>query len=145
MLVVMDEGLRVAPGVMIPRSELAWRFSHSGGPGGQSVNTTDSRVELIFNLAASTAFPEFLRARAERRLASRLVNGTLTVVACRERSQLRNRGAAEDRLVELLTQAIAPPPPVRRATRPSRGAVRARLDGKRRRSQLKRNRRPPEQ
>lgn len=144
MLEAMDDGLRVAPGIVVPRSELTWRFSHSGGPGGQSVNTSDSRVELIFDLSATEALPDHLRERALRRLASRLVDGVLTLAASRERSQLRNRRAAESRLIELLAQAIAPPPPARRPTRPSRGAVRARLDAKRRRGQLKRDRRPPE-
>jgi ribosome-associated protein len=127
--------------VAIPRAELSWRFSRSGGPGGQSVNTADSRVELLFDLAGSPSVPEPLRERALRRLDSRLVDGVLAIAASEYRSQLQNRRAAEARLVALLAQAFAPPPRPRRATRPSRGAVEARLAAKRRRAQLKRDRR----
>jgi ribosome-associated protein len=141
----VDDELWVAPGFVLPRTELAWRFSHSSGPGGQSVNTSDSRVELMFDLAGSGAVPEHLKARAMQRLASRLVAGVLTVTAARERSQLRNRRVAEERLVALLAEAMAPPARSRRPTRPSRGAVQARLDSKRRRSQTKRQRRPPDE
>lgn len=128
----------------VPRAELTWRFSRSSGPGGQSVNTADSRVELLFDLAATTALPEPLKCRAQERLAPRLVDGVLTVTASEHRSQLLNRRAAEARLTALLADAIAPPPRRRRPTRPSRGAVQARLDTKRHRGQVKRNRRPPQ-
>lgn len=133
----------VTPGVTIPRAELSWRFSRSSGPGGQSVNTADSRVELSFDLAATTALPEHLKARALARLASRLVGGVLTVTASEHRSQLQNRRAAAVRLARLLADAIAPPARPRRPTRPSRGAVERRLASKRRRSETKRDRRPP--
>ena len=135
----------VAPGVVLPRAELAWRFSHASGPGGQSVNTSDTRVELLFDLAASPSVPEHLKERAIGRLGARLVAGVLTVTASRERSQLRNRHAAEERLVAMLTEAMAVPPRPRRPTRPSRGAVRARLESKRRRSQTKQTRRRPDE
>jgi ribosome-associated protein len=137
----MAEPVRVGDAV-IPEGELGWRFSRSSGPGGQGVNTADSRVELVYDLANSTAFAPELRERASQRLGRRLVNGVLTVVASEHRSQLRNRQAAVDRLVELLTQAMAPPPRVRRPTRPSRGATRRRLEDKQRRAQVKRLRRP---
>jgi ribosome-associated protein len=137
----MAEPVRVGDAV-IPEGELGWRFSRSSGPGGQGVNTADSRVELVYDLANSTAFAPELRERARQRLGRRLVNGVLTVVASEHRSQLRNRQAAVDRLVELLTQAMAPPPRVRRPTRPSRGATRRRLEDKQRRAQVKRLRRP---
>jgi ribosome-associated protein len=137
----VDDGLRVAPGVTVPRAELVWRFSRSSGPGGQSVNTADSRVELLFDLAATTALPEHLKARALHRLGNRLVDGVLTVTASEFRSQLQNRRAAAARLAMLLADAIAPPAKARRPTRPSRSAVQARLDAKRRRSQTKRQRR----
>ena len=137
----MDGYLQVNGSVAVPRSELTWRFSRSSGPGGQSVNTADSRAELRFDLVATTALPPHLKARALERLASRLVDGVLVVTASEHRSQLQNRKAAEARLVALLAQAIAPPARARRATRPSRGAVQARLDAKRRRSQTKRLRR----
>lgn len=131
--------------VTVPRAELSWRFSRSSGPGGQSVNTSDSRVELRFDLAATAALPEHLKARALRRLAPRLVDGVLSITASEHRSQLLNRRAAEARLVGLLAAAIAPPPRPRRPTRPSGSAVEARLAAKRRRGQVKRERRiPPE-
>jgi len=137
------DGLRVTDTVVVPRSELAWRFSRSSGPGGQSVNTTDSRVELVFDLAATTSLPEPLRVRALRRLAGRLAGGVLVVTASEHRSQLRNRQAAEERLAALLAEAIAPPAPPRRPSRPTRGSREARLDAKRRRSMIKKHRRPP--
>jgi ribosome-associated protein len=132
----------VTASLAVPRTELHWRFNRSSGPGGQSVNTTDSRVELSFDVAASEALPAHLKERAVARLAGRLVDGVLTVVAAEHRSQLMNRRAAEARLAALLARAVAPPERPRRATRPSRGAVQARLDDKRRRSQVKRMRRP---
>lgn len=127
--------------IAIPRAELSWRFSRSGGPGGQSVNTADSRVELSWDLARSTALPPALRVRATERLAARLVDGVLTVVASEHRAQLQNRRAAEARLVALLADALAPPPPNRRPTRPSRRAVQRRLTAKKHRGDIKRARR----
>ncbi len=129
-------------GLVIPADELSWRFSRSPGPGGQSVNTTDSRAELSYDLAGSQALPAPLKERALRALQGRLVDGVITVTASEYRSQLRNREAAAARLSELLTEATAPPPPVRRPTRPSRAARERRLADKQRRSQTKRLRRP---
>jgi len=137
------EELAVTRAVSIPRGELTWRFSRSSGPGGQSVNTSDSRVELRFDLAGTQAVPQPLKDRALRRLADRLVDGVLMVTAAEHRSQLQNRRAAEARLVALLAAAIAPPGPARRATRPTRTAVERRLDSKRRHGQNKLLRRPP--
>ncbi len=128
-------------GRVIPPEELSWRFSRSPGPGGQSVNTTESRVELSFDLAGSDALPPELKERALRALAGRLAGGTITVTASEHRSQLCNREAAAERLSALLTEATAPPPPPRRPTRPSRGARERRLAEKRRSSQIKRLRR----
>jgi ribosome-associated protein len=128
-------------GAVIPAAELSWRFSRSPGPGGQSVNTTDSRVELSYNLAASDALGPVLKERAMRALSGRLVDGVLTVTASEYRSQLRNREAAASRLEALLVTATAPPRPPRRATQPSRGARERRLAAKQRRSQIKRLRR----
>ncbi|QSB15019.1 aminoacyl-tRNA hydrolase [Natronosporangium hydrolyticum] len=139
----MDDGLEIVTGVTLPARELRWRFSRASGPGGQGVNTTDSRVELSFDLARSGALPDQLRDRALRRLAGRLVDGVVTVVAAEHRSQLMNRRAAAGRLVELLAAAVAPPARPRRPTRPSKGAVERRLTAKRRRSERKRDRRPP--
>ena len=132
-------------GAVIPPAELTWHFSRSPGPGGQSVNTADSRVELSFDLAASAALPPVLKERALRALAGRLTGGVLTVTASEHRSQLRNREAAAARLAALLTQATARPPAPRRPTRPSRAATERRLAAKRRRSETKRLRRPNEQ
>jgi ribosome-associated protein len=132
--------LTVRPGTVIPEHELSWRFSRSSGPGGQSVNTSDSRVELSFDLANTTALSPMLRERALERLAGRLVDGVLTITASEHRSQLRNREAAERRLAQLLREAIAPPPPRRRPTKPSKRAVQRRLDEKRQRGQIKRGR-----
>jgi ribosome-associated protein len=140
---VVDDGLQVTPAVTVPRSELRWRFSRASGPGGQSVNTADSRVELSLDLVATTALPEPLKGRALARLAPRLVNGVLTVTASEHRSQLQNRRAATARLAKLLADAIAPPARPRRPTRPSRGAVERRLAAKRRRARLKQQRRLP--
>jgi ribosome-associated protein len=128
-------------GTTIPADELTWRFSRSPGPGGQSVNTADTRVELGFDLAASTALPEPLKRRALAALAGRLTNGVLTVAASEYRSQLRNREAAAARLAELLTQATAPPPPPRRPTKPTKGSVERRLAAKQRRAKTKKLRR----
>ncbi len=132
-------------GTTIPPDELSWRFSRSSGPGGQSVNTADSRVELSYDLAASEALPPVLKDRAMRALASRLVEGVLTVAASENRSQLRNREAAAARLAAMLTEASAPPRRPRRPTRPSRGAVERRLAAKQRRAQIKRLRRPADE
>jgi ribosome-associated protein len=137
----MTGPLRVSRSIVIPEAELRWRFSRSSGPGGQSVNTADSRVELTFDLTTTTALGPVQRARALERLSGRLLDGTLTVTASEERSQLRNREAARDRLRSILADAVAPPPPARRPTRPTRAAVERRLQEKRRRAQTKRLRR----
>ncbi len=131
----------MGPRLTVPASELGVRFSRAGGPGGQGVNTTDSRVELSFDVARSTALPEPLRERALQRLAGRLSGGVLTVVAAEHRSQLQNRRAAGERLAALLAEAVAPGPRARRPTRPTRGSQRRRLDGKKRRGEVKRLRR----
>jgi ribosome-associated protein len=126
----------------VPEGELRWRFSRSSGPGGQSVNTADSRVELSLDLTTTTALGPVQRARALERLADRLVDGVLTVTASEHRSQLQNREAALERMAAVLASAIAPPPPRRRPTRRTRGSVERRLADKRRRAQTKRLRRP---
>jgi ribosome-associated protein len=128
--------------VVIPESELAWRFSRSSGPGGQGVNTTDSRVELLFDVAASPSVGPPLRARALERLRGRLSGGILSVTAAEHRSQLRNREEAERRMAAILSEAISPPARPRRPTKPTRGSVNRRIEVKRRRSEVKRLRRP---
>jgi ribosome-associated protein len=125
-------------GITIPPEELSWRFSRSSGPGGQSVNTTDSQAELSFDLAGTAALPPVLRDRALAELSGRLSRGVITVTASEYKSQLRNREAAAARLTALLTEATAPPRPPRRPTRPSRSSVERRLADKQRRSDLKR-------
>jgi ribosome-associated protein len=137
----MDD-VRVGDDVVIPAAELTWRFSRSSGAGGQHVNTSDSRVELTWDLERSSALTTRQRALARRRLA--LVDGTITVTASERRSQLRNREAAMARLAEVVAEAIAPPPPPRRATRPTKASKQRRLDSKRRRSDTKRLRKPPD-
>jgi ribosome-associated protein len=138
----MEEPLR-AGSLVVPASELSWRFSRASGPGGQSVNTTDSRVELSFDVARSPALSAAQRERAMARLADRLTDGVLTVAASEHRSQLRNRQAALTRMADLLAAALAAPPKRRRPTRPSRGVRRRRRAAKERRSETKRLRRPP--
>lgn len=136
-----DEPLVVTARVAIPPAELVERFSRSGGAGGQHVNTSDTRVELSYDVARSAALTKTLRDRALERLANRLVDGVLTVVASDRRSQRQNRDLARERLAETLREAIKPPPKPRRPTKPSKGAVQARLDEKKRRGQTKRLRR----
>jgi ribosome-associated protein len=137
----MPDPLRLTGAVVIPDSELAWRFSRSSGPGGQGVNTTDSRVELVFDLAQTRSLSPALRARAIARLGPRLADGVLVVTASEHRSQLRNREEALRRMAAILSEAIAPPARARRATKPTRGSVDRRIAGKRRRSEVKRMRR----
>ena len=136
-------GLRVAAGVTIAESELSWRFSRSSGPGGQGVNTADSRVELVWDAANSAALSPLQRERLFTRLGGRLVGGVLTIAASEHRAQLRNRDAARARLAEIVADALRPPPPPRRPTTPSRGAKERRLSAKQRRTDIKRLRRPP--
>ena len=125
---------------VVPAAELAERFSRSSGPGGQGVNTADSRVELSFDVARAPSVPEHLRRRLLDRLSHRLVDGVLTIAASEHRTQLANRRAARERLAQLLREAAAPPPPSRRATRPTRGSKERRLAEKKRRGETKRGR-----
>ncbi|MGG5260203.1 alternative ribosome rescue aminoacyl-tRNA hydrolase ArfB [Phycicoccus avicenniae] len=134
---VIPPGPGVPQGITIPAADLVERFSRSSGPGGQGVNTADSRVELELDLAATPHLTEAQRRRALTALGTRLVDGRLVVAASEHRQQRRNRVAARDRMAALLREALAPPPPARRATRPTRGSVRRRLDAKRRRGETK--------
>ena len=134
---VVRPGPGLPGGLVLDASELVERFSRSSGPGGQGVNTTDSRVELEFEPAASTSLSATQAARVVEVLADSLVKGRIVVVASEHRSQLRNRAAARERLEAVLREALAPPPPKRRATRPTKGSQRRRLDTKRRRGELK--------
>lgn len=133
--------LRLRGGVVVAESEFVWRFSRSSGPGGQGVNTADSRVELLLDVASSPSLAPY-RDRVLARLAGRLSGGVLSVTASEHRSQLRNREQAQQRMARLLSEAIAPPPHPRRPTRPTRASAERRLAGKRRRAEVKRLRRP---
>ena len=132
--------LVVSAELSIPESELTERFSRSSGPGGQHVNTTDTRVELSWHVGASDVLTDAQRARLLTRLRSRLVQSVLTVTASEFRSQTANRRAARERLAALVREGIAPPPPTRRATRPTRGSKERRLAAKKQRGEIKRGR-----
>ncbi len=136
----MADELVVAEDWVIPGGELTERFSRSSGPGGQGVNTTDSRVELSVDVTRPGAVPDRLRSRVLDRLASRLVDGVLTVTASEHRAQLDNRRAARQRLADVLRRAAAAPPRRRRPTRPTRGSKERRLAEKKRRGDIKRGR-----
>lgn len=135
--------VQVSPQLRIPSSELGWRFSRSSGPGGQHVNTSDSRVELLWDIYGSKVLTDEQRQQLVERLGPRLTSGTITVSASEQRSQLRNREIAVDKLAELLASALAPAGPQRRATKPTQGSKRRRLAAKGRRSDLKAQRRRP--
>lgn len=137
---VPEDDLHVRGSLTIPASELTWQFSRSSGPGGQSVNTADSRASLSFDVAGSRSLSALQRKRIRDRLAARLRSDVITVTSDSQRSQFLNRQDARRRLAELLSAAIAPPPRKRRATKPSRASVERRLTNKRRRSQLKQRR-----
>ncbi len=130
-------GPGLARGLVIPAADLVERFSRSSGPGGQSVNTTDSRVELEYDVSAATTLSETQRRRLLRTLGTRLTDGRLVVVASEHRSQHRNRVTARERLAALVREGLAPPPPTRRPTRPTRGSQQRRLDAKKRRGETK--------
>lgn len=134
--------VRLRSGHVIDDAELSWRFSRASGPGGQGVNTTDSRVELVWDLAATTSLPPALRDRALAALARRLTSGVLVIAAAEHRSQLRNREAAMARLAALLDEAVRPTTP-RIATRASRASRVRRAQEERRRRDVKALRRRP--
>ncbi|MFD4959408.1 alternative ribosome rescue aminoacyl-tRNA hydrolase ArfB [Microbacterium sp. NPDC058389] len=136
-------GLRINARVTISESELSWRFSRSSGPGGQGVNTTSSRAELVWDAASSAALSPQQRERLLTHLSGRLVGGVLTITASEHREQLRNRDAARARLATVVADALRPPPPTRRPTKPSRGAEERRLKAKKHRTDVKQLRRPP--
>ncbi len=133
--------LPVTGSLGVPAAALHWRFSRSSGPGGQGVNTADSRVELSVAPLELPGLTDAQRERLAGRLAGRLVDGVLTVAASEHRQQLRNRQAARERLAAVLRAALAPPPPSRRRTRPTRGSQERRIQAKKQRGELKRARR----
>jgi len=130
-------------GLLVPAGELVERFSHASGPGGQGVNTADSRVQLSLDLGSTRALNEKQRERALCELRERLVGTVLTVTAAETRSQRRNRAAARERLGEILRVSLVPPTP-RRPTKPTRASKLRRLDAKKRRSEVKARRRRPD-
>ena len=132
---------RVVGSLVVPAAALSWRFSRSSGPGGQGVNTADSRVELSVEPLALPGLSDAQRARLTERLGDRLVDGVLTVAASEHRQQLRNREAARARMAAVLRAALAPPAPARRKTRPTRGSQERRIQAKKQRGETKRMRR----
>lgn len=141
----MDESdlIPITPRLAIPRAELTLRATRSGGPGGQHVNTSSTRIELVWNVATSPSLSPVQRERLLTKLAHRLdSDGQLRIVAQEERSQLRNREAAIARFTAMIAQALVVPK-VRRATRPTKASKAKRLDTKRHRGAIKRDRRKP--
>ena len=136
----MADDLVVTRSLIVHPGDLKERFSRSGGPGGQGVNTADSRVELSYDVANAPGVGPTIRARLLERLESRLVDGVLTIAASEHRTQLANRKAARERLVEVLREAAAPPPRKRRPTKPTRGSKERRLAEKKRRGATKQGR-----
>ncbi|WP_159614622.1 alternative ribosome rescue aminoacyl-tRNA hydrolase ArfB [Glutamicibacter sp. JC586] len=135
--------LHVTDSLVIPSSELSWNFSRSTGPGGQHVNTSDSRVELSWVVASSRALTAWQRERLLQKLSSKLVSGAVVIRASQERSQWRNRQIAMDKLAQLIAKALAPDAPKRKATKPTKGSVRRRITAKTNRSVTKQLRRKP--
>jgi len=140
----VNEPLEIRTDLVIPATELAWRFDTAGGPGGQHANRAASRAELSFDLGSSPSVPEHLRTRMLDNLGRRARNGVVTVAVDESRSQWRNRAIARKRMARLLREACRVPRS-RRQTRPSAGARRRRREAKRRRSETKRLRRRPEE
>ncbi|MDP8970245.1 MAG: aminoacyl-tRNA hydrolase [Actinomycetota bacterium] len=140
----MTTDLRVTPTVSIPERELELRFARSGGPGGQHVNTTSTKVELRWDVRATTALTEEQKARVLERLANRITaDGVLVLTSSEHRSQTRNREAVVTRLATLVGEALRPTPP-RRPTRPNPASIQRRLEAKRRRAPRKALRRRPQ-
>jgi ribosome-associated protein len=137
----MPNSIPVTDGIAIPRSELVYRASRAGGAGGQHVNTSSTRIELLWAFEQSSVLNEAEKARVRSKLGSRIdADGSLRVVAANRRSQLQNRGAAEERLAALVRGAMHVPT-VRRKTKPTKASKEARISEKKRRSQIKGNRR----
>ena len=140
----VTDDLEITRSLVVPAAELQWRFSRAGGPGGQGVNTTDSRVELRVNLwTLSTLSPSQLE-RMQVALGHRLIDGVVTVTASETRSQLRNRRAARARMAALLRAAVLAESRTRRPTKATKGSHRRRLDAKKQRGQTKNLRRKPD-
>ncbi len=126
--------------LIIPSKELKWRFSKASGPGGQGVNTTDSRVELVFDIKNSSAIDLFMKQILLKKLDNRCIKGCLNIIAAEERSQYQNRQLALARLKEILREGLALPPKPRKATKPTRSSQKRRVNAKKYRGALKRKR-----
>ena len=137
-------GPGIPDGMVIPAADLTERFAKASGPGGQGVNTTDSKVQLSIDVAGCGSLSDGQRRRVLRNLESRLDGTVLTVSVTTQRSQIRNRAEARERMAALLREALAPPPPPRRKTKPTRGSVRRRIAAKKRRSEIKSARKRPD-
>jgi ribosome-associated protein len=138
-----NDGIAVSHALTVPRDELVFRASRSGGPGGQHVNTSSTRIELVWDVAASRSLSDHQRVYLLRRLATRLDSqGRLRLVSQDERSQLRNREAAIERFIDIVARALVVPK-ARKRTRPPKSSKRARLESKKKRGALKRDRRRP--
>lgn len=135
-------GPGIPKGVTVPAGDLTEQFTHSSGPGGQGVNTADSRVQLSLDLGTTAALTAAQRDQIRQRLSHRLSGSTITITASEHRSQRRNRAAARERLSALLRAALAPER-VRRPTKPTRGSKRRRLKAKRHRAEIKQHRKRP--
>ncbi len=126
--------------LVIPRQELKWRFSRSSGPGGQGVNKTDSRVELVFDINSSSVIDPFVKQRLLQKLGTRCIDGCLNVVASENRSQYQNRKLALARLAVLLREGLKPPLQSRKETRPTYASRNRRIAAKKQRGFLKQSR-----
>ena len=136
-----EDGLALSGSKVIPRAELTYRASRAGGAGGQHVNTSSTRIELLWNVRSTSVLSKEELIRLEVRLASRIdSDGWIRIVSSERRSQLRNREAAEIRLVELVKEALVVAKK-RRPTKPTKGSKEARLSGKKKRGETKRQRR----
>jgi ribosome-associated protein len=135
--------LHVSAAVVIPAAELQWRFSRSSGPGGQNVNKVETAVELGLDLEGTSAIGPFQKQRLLERLGSRCVAGCLRVAVSDHRSQYQNRELAMQRLGDLLREGLKPPPKLRKPTKPTRGAVKRRVEAKKQKSQVKQARQRP--
>lgn len=137
--------LEVNHALVIPAAELQWRFSRSSGPGGQHVNTSDSRAELLWDVANSPSLDDDQKVLLNQRLARKINNGVISVTASEQRSQLRNREIALEKLATMVSQGLSAPGPSRKATKPTRGSRRRHMIAKGKRSETKQLRRRPVQ